>query len=156
MLVDANISQQSAEIYASCSGGNASFAEKIACDNSFIEFYNLIVSTLLNLDGSKDVLKFSNELNSAKVNKNEFFDIATMLLRDVLIVHSNKENLVVNLNIIQALRGIAKKLNVESILQLIEMCIHCKEMLLFNVNNTAVVDEFLYKLAEVKVKCRRL
>lgn len=156
MLLESNIGKQNAEISAACSYGNATFAEKISLDAGFIEFYNNIVSMLFLLDGSKDVLKYSVIFNDKKIDKNEFFDICTMILRDVLFVRLNTENLIINKNILENLKQISKKLNENALLELISMCTNCKEMLAFNVNNTATIDEFLYKLAEVKVKCRRL
>lgn len=156
MLLDSNISKQNAEISAACSNGNATFAEKISLDTGFIDFYNNIVTMLYLLDGSKDVLKYSVIFNDKKIDKNEFFDICIMILRDVLFVHSNTENLVINKNILENLKQVSKKLNENALLELISMCTKCKEMIAFNVNSTATIDEFLYKLAEVKVKCRRL
>jgi len=156
MLEESNISKQNAQIVSSCSYGNATFAEKIAHDDGFVEFYKNILSMLVSLDGSKDVLKFSVIFSDKKVDKNEFFNICTTLLRDVLFVSEQAEELVINKTAVESLKLVAKKLNAESVILLIEFCNKCKEMLQFNVNGTAVIDEFLYKLAEVKVKCRRL
>lgn len=156
MLQETGINLTDAEIISSCSSGNATFAEKIALSQGFIDFYKNIVSMFVNLDGSKDVIKYSVMFNDKKVDKNEFFDISAMLIRDAIFIHSKNENLIINKNVIEKLSIIAKKLNINSLLELNEMCNRCKQMLAFNVNSTAVIDEFLYKIAEVKVRCRRL
>lgn len=156
MLINAGISKSNAEIVASCANGNASFAEKISLESGFVDFYKNIISMLVNLDGSKDVLKYSVMFSDKKIDKNEFFDIITMILRDVLLVHTQNNDLIINKNIIEHLKIVSKKLNINSILALIDKCTECKHMLAFNVGSTAVVDEFLFKLAEVKVLCRRL
>jgi len=156
MLVESNVPQNNAEIFASCANGNAGFAEKFALQSGFVEFYNNILMLLFNLDGSKDVLKYSAEFNSKKINKDEFFDICNILIRDLLMILSQKDELVANQNVLPQLKAISKKLNSELALELMDMCLKCKQMLLINVNSTSVIDEFLYKLAEVKVRCRKL
>lgn len=156
LLENSNINSDNAQIFASCSNGNATFAEKIAHDSGFVEFYKNIVSMLFSVDGSKDVLRFSAIFTDKKIDKNEFFDICTTLLRDILCVYAKTENLIINKSVLANLRAISQKLNNDAIINLLNFCTKCKEMLKFNVSGTAVVDEFLYKLAEVKVKCRRL
>lgn len=156
LLENSNISNSDAQIFASCSNGNATFAEKIAQDNGFVNFYKNIVTMFFSLDGSKDVLKFSAIFADKKIDKNEFFDISTSLLRDMLCVYAKTENLVINKSVLANLRAISQKMNYDAIIILLDCSKKCKEMLKFNVSGVAVVDEFLYKLAEVKVKCRRL
>ena len=73
-----------------------------------------------------------------------------------MMIMSGKENLVICKNIIDKLRKIAVTLNINAITELISLSIKSKEDLTFNANQTAVTDKFLFKLAEVKVKCRRL
>ncbi len=156
MLVETGVPAQNAQIVASCANGNATFAEKISLDKNFIQFYNSILAMFSGLEGSKDVLKFSVMFTDKKVDKNEFFDIATGMIRDLLVIKAGSEKLILNKNILPNLKEVAKKLNEASLIELLGVCVHCKEMLAFNVSGAAVVDEFLFKLAEVKVKCRRL
>ncbi len=156
LLESRGVSKENAEIFASCSNGNATFAERISLDNNFVAFYKNIVSMFVSLNGSKDVLKFSVIFTDKKVDKAEFFDISTMILRDALLVRSKNQNLIINKSIMSALVQISAMLNESAILELIEKCTSCKKMLMFNVSGTSVVDEFLFKLAEEKVKCRRL
>lgn len=156
MLMDIGLSSQNAKIIASCSNGNATFAEKLTMDSGFIQFYNNILSMLLSLDGSKDVLRFSVIFTDKKVDKDEFFNICSMFLRDIMFIMVGKEEYIINKNVVIELKQISAKLNESFCIELIEKCRECKGMLAFNVSSTAVIDEFLFKLAEVKVKCRRL
>ena len=156
MLTEEGIDKVSAEIFASCSNGNATYAEKFSQDKGFIEFYENILTMFISLEGSKDVLRFSVLFNDKKIDKSEFFDICANFIRDILLIRVGNQNMIVNKNSIEKLTQVSRKLNESALLDLIDMCKNCKEMLVFNVNSTAVIDEFLYKLAEVKVKCRRL
>lgn len=156
MLKEKGVDDDKSEILASCSNGNGKFAEKLALDDGFISFYNDIVSMLFEINGSRDVLKYSNLFSAKNVDKNEFFDIVIVILRDVMMLNVGKEQMISSKSIITKLKMVASMLNITSITELISKCLECKKKLAFNVNSTAVIDEFLFKLAEVKVKCRRL
>lgn len=156
LLVEKGISRDKAEIYASCASGNGAFAEKLATDDGFVDFFSGVVSAFFEINGSRDVLKFSNDFTAKTVDKNEFFDIAMVVARDIMMILSGKEDFVLCKNFIPKLKVISSMLNLEFVSQLIDACVECKKKLQFNVNATAVVDDFLFKIAEVKVKCRRL
>lgn len=156
MLVSAGSKQQDAEIFASCSNGNSSFAEKLALDEGFLGFFNNIVSCFFDIKGSRDVLKYSSIFTGKNIDKNEFFDIAMLISRDLSMIIAGKSELVICKNVLQKLKVIASTLNLSSTSELIKCCLKSKENLNFNANQTAVIDGFLFKIAEVKVKCRRL
>jgi hypothetical protein len=156
MLETTGVEKNKAEICASCSNGNAEFAEKLAIDDSFVGFFNNVVSCFYEINGSRDVLKFSALFGAKTIDKDEFFDIATLIARDIAFVLSGKMDLVVCKNIQTKLKMIASALNLEASTILIDECFESKKKLHFNVNGTSVIDNFLFKLAEVKVKCRRL
>lgn len=156
MLKEKGIENDKAELFASCANGNGEFAEKLAVDDGFISFYNDIVSSLFEINGSRDVLKFSNIFGAKNIDKNEFFDIVVVVLRDVMMLNLGKNELISSKSVLTKLKMVASMLTTSAITELISKSIECKKKLAFNVNSTAVIDEFLFKLAEVKVKCRRL
>ena len=156
MLISAGVSCSNAEIYASCSNGNSTFAEKLGTDSGFLDFFGKIVSCFFDIKGSRDVLKYSSIFTAKNIDKSEFFDIATLISRDIAMIIAGKENLVICKNVLSKLKVIASSLNLDATAILISECLKAKEDLAFNANQTAVVDGFLFKIAEVKVKCRRL
>lgn len=156
MLKKKNIPENKAWIFASCASGNGTFAEKLATDDGFLDFFNNIVSCLYEINGSRDVLKYSNIFSAKTVDKDEFIDIVMLILRDVMMISSKKEEYVICKNLISKLKIISSTLSLDAIRVLIETCYAEKKKLAYNVNGTAVIDDFLFKLAEVKVKCRRL
>lgn len=156
MLEDKGTEPQKAQIFASCASGNGTFAEKLATDDGFVEFFNNIVSALFEIKGSRDVLKYSSVFSAKNIDKEEFINVAMLLLRDIMMIISKKEELVICKNVIAKLKVISSDLSLAGVQTLVETCYAEKQKLSFNVNNTAVVDDFLFKLAEVKVKCRRL
>lgn len=156
MLEQKGVDKNKAEIFASCSGGNGEFAEKLATDDGFVDFFNSIVTCLYKINGSRDVLEFASKFSAKNIDKEEFFDITTLLLRDVMTILAKKEELVICKNVLTKLKMIAASLNLGAVVELISTCTKEKENLFYNVNATAVIDNFLLKLAEEKVKCRRL
>jgi len=107
MLTDSGISDNKAQIFATCSNGNGSFAEKLATDDDFIEFFNQIVSCFYDIKGSRDVLRYSNIFNSKNVDKKEFLDVFMMIARDISMILAGKEELVSLKNILSKLKVIA-------------------------------------------------
>ena len=101
-------------------------------------------------------MKYSNIFSAKNVDKEEFVNVAQLLVRDVMMILSGKENLVVCKNVLAKLKVISSSMTLSAAQSLISACFEAKHKLAFNVNSTAVVDDFLFKLAEVKVKCRRL
>lgn len=156
MLQEKNVPAQKASIFANCANGNGTFAEKLAIDDGFIEFFNNIVSCLFEINGSRDVLKYSNIFSAKTVDKEEFINVVQLLLRDVMMIISKKEELVICKNVLAKLKVISSSMTLGAVSSLVSACYEEKKKLAFNVNSTAVIDDFLFKLAEVKVKCRRL
>lgn len=156
LLVDAGTEKLRAEICADSACGNASYAEKLATDDGFIDFYNQIVSAFFEINGSRDVLKYSVYFNGKNIDKKEFLNIFMTIARDVSMIISKAESLVINKASINKLKVVASMLNLGAINDLINECLIQKKNLEFNVGSTSVVDSVLFKLAEVKVKCRRL
>lgn len=156
MLEEKGISKEKAELLSTCANGNGDFAEKLALDDGFVAFYNQIVSAFFEINGSRDVLKHSNIFSAKNIDKDEFLNISIVVLRDVMMLSLGKTEFVLSKSVITKLKMIASMLTTSAITELITKCLECKKKLAFNVNSTAVIDEFLFKLAEVKVKCRRL
>ena len=156
LLMNAGTPATKAEICADSANGNASYAEKLATDDTFIDFYNQIVSAFFDINGSRDVLKYSVYFNGKNIDTKEFLNIFMILARDISMINSKSEGLVINKNCLTKLKIVASMLNLNATDALIEECLKQKKNLEFNVNPTSVVDSVLFKLAEVKVKCRRL
>ena len=156
MLINAGIEKTRAEICADSANGNASYAEKLATDDGFIDFYNQISSALFEINGSRDVLKYSVYFNGKNIDKKEFLNIFMIMVRDVAMILSKKEELVISKNSLSKLKVVSSMLSLSATSELTDECLKQKKNLEFNINQTSVVDSVLFKLAEVKVKCRRL
>ena len=156
LLIQSGVQETRAQICSDSSNGNATYAEKLANEDGFIDFYNQIASALFEINGSRDVLKYSVYFNGKNIDKKEFLNIFMIMVRDVAMILSKTENLLINKNCLAKLKVVASMLNLNATSELIGECLKQKKNLEFNVNSTSVIDSVLFKLAEVKVKCRRL
>ena len=155
MLEKEGINKADSEIYAACAGGFFSRAYKMASDKAFLELYQSIFSCLINMNSSRDVLYYSSLFNSKSIEKEELADLFMILTRDVCMAKLNKNNLVDNAHKIEELKRIGEQFSFEALYKIIEYCLLLKEDLVYNTNATAAIDEFLLKIVDAKVKCKK-
>ncbi len=156
MLCEAGANESNAKIYANCSNNNALLAEKLSMDSNFINFFNKTIMCFYDINGSRDVLEYSSYFSSKNIDKDEFFNLAELIIRDLSFVILKNYNEVILNSVIEKLKLIASRLNLDATSELMDCVIKSKKDLSYNANSTAVIDNFLFKLVEVKVKCRRL
>lgn len=152
MLINAGVSKDYANIYASCSAGVCSRAYKMAEDKDFIELYENIFKCLYNLNSSRDVLKFASIFSNKSIDKNEFIDLFMMIVRDLLMVKTGANSLVQSKK--SELKLIADGYSLEALKKIIQYCLQFKEDLVYNTSITASIDQFLLRVVEVKVRCK--
>jgi len=155
MLKDANVNEKEINMYASCSGGVFSRAYKMATDKNFLSLYQDIFKCLNKMNSSRDVLDFSCLFSNKSVNKEEFADLFMLITRDVLMAKIGNNKLVYNEHKIDELKLISESFSLEALYKIIEYCLQLKEDLVYNTFVNAAIDEFLLKVVEVKVKCKR-
>lgn len=156
MLISGGVSEQNAGIFASCASGNASFAEKLATDENFLTLFRQTLSAFYEINGSRDVLKFSAYFAAKTVDKDELLDIALIVCRDLQLISLGKPEFIMLKSEISKLKLICATLTTGGINILLEYCLKLKKDLFYNVNSIAISDGLLFKIAEVKVKCKKL
>lgn len=155
MLIKDGVGELDAEVFASCAQGVYMRAQKMASDKEFISLYRNIFDCLYNMNSSRDVLKYINIFSGKSINKEEFADLFMLITRDVCMAKLNKIELINNIHKKDELKLIAQSFSIEALYMIIEACLRFKEDLMYNTNITAVIDEFLLKVVEVKVKCKK-
>lgn len=155
MLEESGVNKSDSLVYASCANGVFLRANKMATDKEFMVLYQNIFNCLSKMNSSKDVLYYSNIFSNKNVNKEEFAELFMLITRDVCMAKIGKIELINNKHKVEELKAIGQQFSLEALYKIIEFCLTIKEDLMFNTNISAVIDEFLLKLTEVKVKCRR-
>ncbi len=154
ILLQDGAEKNAAQIAAANAGGSITLAKKLVSDE-FLNLHATVLDMLQNLDSSSKLLYYSSRLEPKTVDKKELFDVILLLLRDCTMILAGAENLVTSKFCIDKLKTIASGLNFAAINKIIAECLHCKEDLYYNTNATAVVDKFLFTLAEEKSKCKK-
>ena len=154
LLRQNGVSQDAANIAVACSNQNSTLAEKLTAQ-SFLKMYESIFDMLENLKSSRDCLKFAHIFEAKTIDKNEFLDVCVLLLRDISMILSGNNSLVVNKHHEGALNRISQQFSLQATTNIISECLRLKEDLYYNTNTTAVLDQFLLRLAQEKVKCKK-
>lgn len=136
---------------AESSMGNLSYAKMLAEEKS--DPVDFVVEIMENLNSSTDVLKASTKvLAQEKLNRTfEYFSVAC---RDALMKKNGAEKAVSNSS---KSKKLAKLTNLSNncLTKIIDGASKAQMKILANVSPVAVVDEFLFKLAEEKSKCKK-
>lgn len=155
LLEEENVDSQAIEVAVGCAGGNSTLAKKLT-NATFLQMYNNILDMLANVKSSKNCLQYVSLFENKNVDKNEFLDTCILLLRDVSMLLADRREMVVNRHHLGALSQIAEQLSLGSVANLISECLKLKENMFYNANVVAVLDGFMLKLAQEKVKCKKL
>lgn len=155
LLIEDGQNSQSVEVAVGCANGNSTLAKKLT-NNTFVQMYNNIIDMLVNVKSSRNCLQYVSLFENKNIDKNEFLDTCILLLRDVSMLICGNRELVVNRHHLGALSQIAEQFELDSVVKLIDECLKLKENLFYNANVVAVLDEFMLKLAQEKVKCKKL
>ncbi|MBO4570056.1 MAG: hypothetical protein J5689_02450 [Clostridia bacterium] len=144
-----------AEILAGIAGGNITKANALMQDDLMVNlFYDCL--ELFKIKSSREVLNFSSKFRAKKYEVNSIFDLTIMIARDIMMVKSGRENLVLNKANLNFYKSIEGEFSLKSLTKIIENCLNFNKDLTFYVNSLAALDEFLFNFVEVKVTCKEL
>ena len=154
LLKQSGAKPDAAEVAVSCAGGNSTLASKLT-NATFLQMYNNVLSMFDNVKSSRDCLEYVSLFENKNIDKAEFLDTCILLLRDISMLLAGNRELVVNKHHLGALDHISQQFTLSATTSIITECLHLKEDLYYNANVTSVVDQFLLKLAQEKVKCKK-
>ena len=145
-LIDKNV--DNAKLISSMSSGNLGTAIKIAENKDSVSIINLCISLLQNLNSSKDILLFSSKILQLKKDIPFFLDTLITMLRDIAIL--GKEGNIYFQNFQNDYEALSKIYNSRMIEKIMKEINQVYEKIEANCNMTAVVDQLLLKILEVK------
>lgn len=155
LLLSSGVKEDIAQIAVSNAGGNSTLALKLT-NQGFVDLYHIILSMLENVNGSKDCLNYVSKLDNKNIDKEEVIDTVILLIRDIAMVISGQNNLVVSKSDMEAIIRMSKMYSLEATVNIIKECLLLKEDLYYNTNNTAVMDKLVLTIAREKSKCKKL
>lgn len=155
LLVQEGETEANASIYASISGGSIAKAKELINNKDYLNLYSNVLAMLEKVNSSKDILEYAAKFNSPKISINDFFSLTIGVFRDIMLVKANEENLVCFKKDIDKLRRIAGGYSLEAACLAQKQAFKAEYDLAMNANPTCVLDEFLLKMVEVKVRCKK-
>ena len=155
LLVNAGANPDNAKIVSVSACGDASKAEKMVNNASFIKLYSGVFEMFKTMNSSRDILKFVEKFSARDFDISDFLAVVETVAMDIAYILSGTESLVLNKHKISDLKVIASAFSVSAIVKILKECFDFRESLYYNVSVTPALDEFLLKFVEVKVKCKR-
>ena len=138
-----------ASLSADCSEGLLGKAYKIAGSPDYANLYSSALTLLKNLNRSTDVASL-DRLTELNKKTDEFFNIISIVLRDMLAVKSN--NPVLSRHVGLEIRNIAEGFSAKAISEIILIINEARRKLSLNVNLQGTIDSLLFSILEAKYK----
>ena len=145
-LIDRKV--DNAKLISSMSSGNLGTAIKIAENKDSVSIINLCISLLQKLNSSKDILLYSSSILQLKKDIPFFLDTLITMLRDISIF--GKEGNIYFQNFQNDYEALSKIYNSRMIEKIMKEINRVYEKIEANCNMTAVIDQLLLKILEVK------
>lgn len=155
LLEENGVDKRTAEICSVCSVGVFTRGFKMATDKEFLALYQNVLKCFEKMNSSKDVLYFASIFSQKSVNKEELSDLFMLFARDLIMVKIGDKSLAKNSHLVSQMEEICMSFSISALYKIVEYCLQLKQDLIYNTNNTEAIDEFLLKIVEAKVKCKK-
>lgn len=137
-----------------CSDGTVGKAMALYQDKDLLALNELVVDVLVNMNSSKDVLKYSTMITDKKVDVSQFLSVLELFLRDMLVLSQGQDGLVSNKGFIGEVKK-AQKFNTGAIVCALESVVEAQKRKKFNMNNTMLIEWLLFQILEGKFKWQK-
>jgi len=151
-LMGNGTNRETAQIAASFCDGQIQKAYAFANDESFISRFDFVKEMLLNMNGSRDIVKYNTNLY-LKSNPQKTLDILFFVFKIILDYHIDSKllNGRLPLDIADILKN---KYSKQAIILIIDHITETMTQLTYNVNEGYAIDTLLFKIMETKHKCK--
>lgn len=139
----------------SLSGGNLTKAISHAGDEDFASMYKAVLSCIVDMKSSQELIKYSYNLSVFKGQTATILEIFESFYRDMLLLLLDKEELARNKKLLPELKKVLPSYNGDSIDLIIKRIYEVKKQLDFNCNSSLLLDNFLLYILEVKFLCSK-
>ena len=147
--------KQKLNLAISCGDGTIGTALSLYGDKSLQNLTELVLDMLVNMNSSKDLLKYSTKITEQKVDITQFLSVLQLLLRDLLVKEQGQTALIINKQAIEQFAR-TKNFNTGSIIHSLQAVEEAGKRKKFNVNETMLVEWLLFQILEGKHKWQKL
>ncbi len=145
---------KNADLLALLASGNLSVAMALSASNGAENIYSIVEDSFKNLKKTKDLAKYAAKIESNKKYLPEIIDFFALYARDILYVKNNAVQLILNEHKKYDIIELANNFSDEALTAIINEAIESKRRLFYNVSSQNVIDTFLLKFLEVRIRCR--
>lgn len=147
-------SSETAEVAAACSGGMLGKADKIAADEGYKLIYSEAFDILFKLTKSSDVAPLLGRKVFVRENFGILLDVMSIIFRDVLVADGDGEISVGTFEK-ENVKKLAAEFSAEAVGKIIYLINDERKKLFFNVSQTAVAENLLMGILQIKYNCKK-
>ncbi|MBQ3116619.1 MAG: hypothetical protein IJC07_06295 [Clostridia bacterium] len=137
-----------------CGDGTVGGVARNYNDENLKDITMVALDTLCNMKSSKDVLEYSNKIQSLKVDVADFLSVIELLLRDVLALIEKREQLVFNRPLAEKL--VESNFSRGSVIHALEAVTDAFKRKKANATPTMLIEWLLFQILEGKYKWQKL
>lgn len=154
-LKDEFFDEQRLKRAIACGDGTVGKAVQLYGDQNLAKISALAVDTLINMKSSANVLDYAQEILTTSPDEREFLSVLELLLKDMLLILSNKGELCSGSDGFSVLeKGVNFSLG--AVIHAIESVHKAFERKKFNANSTMLIEWVLFQILEGKYKWQKL
>ncbi len=145
----------SVQFAVSMCDGTVGGAKRLIEDEKFVEIQQALLSVILDMKSSKEVLDYSIKITELKSNFSLILSVMEMLFRDLLMVIEDKLELVKNKQYLERLKNsVGYKRG--AVIKILENINSARARIKFNANQTMLQEWLLFQILEEKYKWQKL
>lgn len=134
----------------SASRGMLSYCERMISDAGYARAFDTAAAVLLTLKSSKNALVNAAKILGQKDRIEETIEFLEILLRDVAVLHSGEEQLIMCKSYAADIERIAAEFSADAVMNIMPALYRAKKRLRLNGNQTGIVDELMLSMAKCK------
>lgn len=144
-----------AELIAVQSCGSLENAEVYSKNNDAKAVMNFVLDCLLNMNDTTSIVDYAFRFDEYSSHFDDVINTFALVSFDALKLRVGASELVDNKLNLEKIKKIAESITITALTKIIEATYKAKEMKESNVVVQNIVDQFLLKIVEVKIKCRK-
>lgn len=144
-----------APLISAQSAGSLTRALSIKNNGGAKEVFDFVMDALLNLNATTKFGEYASKLESMKGSLSEVINFFMSVCSDLIKLIAGKPNLVKNKALLSELNKMAPYHTINGLVMILDAATKAREKLDKKINATNIIDQFLFKIVEVRVKCRR-
>lgn len=144
------------ELSIIASEGSITKAENLYGNPKYLSIYGLAMDFLCFAKNSSMLVNYSSKFIFYKDNIIDLIDFIQLILRDVSVYLAGAVELVGSMQAIGDIIKLSREFNLDAILKINTCLVKAKKRIKSYGNVNSIVDELLFSILEVKLKCQKL